>query len=138
MGTMQCPALTCVVVYCQGPGIITRLLWVEVHCYLHGIANPKSPSRAINRERAATQRGTSGLLWDIWGLCGCLAHFSSPAQARSKQTTVSRRKREEIVSETEPPTRLLKSSSPQNILCYKTTSSPPDPASSSLQQGSRA
>ena len=105
---MQCPALTCVVVYCQGSGIITRLLWVEVHCYLHGIANPKSPSRAINRERAATQTGTSGLLWDIWGLCGCLAHFSSPAQARSKQTTVSRRKREQTVSETEPPTRLLR------------------------------
>ena len=136
---MQRPDLTCVTVNCQGSGIITSLLWVEVHRYLHGIANPKSPNGGINRERAATRRGTSGLLWDIWGLRSfCrLAHSSSPVLARGQETTVSSRKREHTGPGTEPPTQLLKSSSPQKILSYKMTSSPPYPASSFLQQGSR-
>lgn len=64
MCTMQCPALTCVIVNYQGSGMIPGLQRVKLHCDLHSVPNSKSPDGGIDRERAATQREISGLLWE--------------------------------------------------------------------------
>lgn len=64
MCTMQCPALTCVIVNYQGSGMIPGLQRVKLHCDLHSVPSPKSPDGGIDRERAATQREISGLLWE--------------------------------------------------------------------------
>lgn len=62
--------------------MIPNLQRVKLHCYLHGITNPKSPDGGIDRERAARERDISGLWWEGWGLysfCGP-ARFSSLGQ----------------------------------------------------------
>ena len=95
--TTQCPALTCVIVNYQGTGMIPGLQRVKLHCYLHGITNPKSPDGGIHREGAATQRqrhvratvGDSGTI---------LLLQSTPLQltcASKKQTSHSQQKKTE-------------------------------------------
>jgi len=64
--TARCPALTCVIVNHQGLAVVPSLQWVKLHCYLHGVTNPKGPNGGINRERAAMQRQASEISQEIW------------------------------------------------------------------------